>query len=180
MTDKQHILDEIARAASESGGIALGRDRFFQETGIKESDWLGKHWARWSDAVVEAGCVPQKLNAPFDEGALLESYVALTRELGHLPAVSELKLKAKREPGFPSHNTFRKFGDKAHQVQKLAECCEGKPSYSDVLTIAQASTLKPEDIETPADVAESRNETIGYVYPSEGGSLLQNWPQQFV
>lgn len=49
--NKQHILAEIARIASRNGGVALGRERFFQETGIKESDWLGKYWARWSDAV---------------------------------------------------------------------------------------------------------------------------------
>lgn len=159
--NKQHILDEIVRTAGQNGGTALGRERFFQETGIKESDWLGKFWARWSDAVKEAGCVPNKLNAPMDEAVLLESYVTLIRELGHLPVVSELKLKAKQTPGFPSHNTFRKFGNRAQQIQKLIEYCEGKPSYSDVLAIARAS--EPDDVEAPTD-AESREETIGFVY----------------
>lgn len=160
--NKQHILDEIVRTASQSGGIALGRERFFQETGIKEADWLGKFWARWSDAVKEAGCVPSKLNAPMEEMALLESYVALIRELRHLPVVSELKLKAKQTPGFPSHNTFRKFGNKAQQVQKLIEYTEGKPSYSDVLAIAQAS--ETEVVEVPIDAGETREEAIGFVY----------------
>ena len=55
---KQHILDEIRRTAEANGGAALGRQRFFAETGIKDSDWFGKYWARWSDAVCEAGLVP--------------------------------------------------------------------------------------------------------------------------
>lgn len=50
------------RTASQNGGIALGRERVFQETGIKESDWLRKFW-RWSDAVKDASCVPSQLSA---------------------------------------------------------------------------------------------------------------------
>lgn len=158
---KQHVLDEIGRTAVLNDGIVLGRERFFQETGIKESDWLGKFWARWGDAVKEAGFVPNKLNAPLEETALLESYIALIRELGYLPVVSELKLKARQTSGFPSHNTFRKFGNKAQQIKKLIEYCENKPSYADVLEIARAS--EPADAEVPAD-ANSRDETIGFVY----------------
>ena len=160
--NKQHILDEIVRTASQNGGVALGRERFFQETGIKESDWLGKIWARWGDAVKEAGCVPSKLNAPMEDAALLESYVALIRELRHLPVVSELKLKAKQTPGFPSHNTFRKFGNKPQLIEKLIEYTEGKPNYSDVLAIARAS--ESQGVEVPTDAGETRKDTIGFVY----------------
>ncbi|MHB1250135.1 MAG: GIY-YIG nuclease family protein [Polaromonas sp.] len=159
--NKQHILDEIARTAVLNGGIVPGRERFFQKTGIKESDWLVKFWARWGDAVREVGFVPSKLTAPLEETALLESYVAVIREFGHLPVVSELKLKTRQTSGFPSHNTFRKFGNKAQQINKLIEYCENKPSYADVLEIARAS--EPADAEVPTE-ANSRDETIGFVY----------------
>lgn len=159
--NRQHILAEIVRTASQNGGVALGRERFFQETGIKESDWLGKFWARWSDAVKEAGCVPNQLQAPLEEEALLEHYVELTRELGHLPVVSELKLKAKQSPGFPSHNTFRRFGTKGQQIQRLIEYCEGRPSHADVLAILKAS--EPEEMAAPVD-ASLTEVTIGFVY----------------
>jgi hypothetical protein len=53
--DKDRILAEIRRTASENGGRPLGRLRFFAETGIRESDWRGIHWVRWSEAVAEAG-----------------------------------------------------------------------------------------------------------------------------
>jgi len=159
--NKQHILEEIARTTSQNGSVALGRERLFQETGIKESDWLVKFWARWSDAVKEAGCVPSQLQAPMEEEALLEHYVTLIRDLGHLPVVAELKLKAKQSPGFPSHNTFRRFGTKSQQVQKMVEYCAGRADHADVLAILR--TLKPEDVAATVD-ANPTEEAIGFVY----------------
>jgi len=41
MVTKAHVLSEIVRTAKANGGMPLGRDRFFAETGIKEADWLG-------------------------------------------------------------------------------------------------------------------------------------------
>jgi len=65
--NKQHILNEIIRTAKENNGIPLGRDRFERETGIKYSDWYGKYWARWGDAVKEAGLEPNKLQSAYDK-----------------------------------------------------------------------------------------------------------------
>jgi hypothetical protein len=53
--DREHILQEIRRTAAENGGMPLGAQTFFREAGIRESDWKGKLWARWSDAIREAG-----------------------------------------------------------------------------------------------------------------------------
>lgn len=47
MMTKDFILKEINRTAQANGGKALGRQRFIDETGIKEYDWKGKIWARW-------------------------------------------------------------------------------------------------------------------------------------
>jgi hypothetical protein len=109
---KSHIIAEIKRTASENGGSPLGIARFEDETGIKASDWMGKFWARWGDALVEAGFQPSTLQGPRSEDDLLESLALFARELGHFPVANEIKLKARAEPGFPWHNTFARFGGK--------------------------------------------------------------------
>ena len=52
---KLYILQEIQRTTKANGGIPLRRLQFESKTGIKRYDWFGVYWARWSDAVREAG-----------------------------------------------------------------------------------------------------------------------------
>lgn len=80
--DKGRILREIQRTAAENGGLPLGRIRFATETGTRTTAWLGKYWARRSDALIEAGFPANKLNAAYEGADLLEMYAQLTRELG--------------------------------------------------------------------------------------------------
>jgi len=49
----------------------LGRDRFERETGIREGDWSGRYWARWNDAVKEAGLAPNQMNALIDDEVVI-------------------------------------------------------------------------------------------------------------
>lgn len=51
LMSRDEILDSIRRIAAQNGGDAPGKQRFQRETGIRESDWSGRFWARWSDAV---------------------------------------------------------------------------------------------------------------------------------
>jgi hypothetical protein len=100
---KEQILEEIKRTARENGGTPLGKQRFSRETGIKQTDWEGKLWARWGDALREAGFAANELPTAYDEGMLIEKFVLLTRELGRLPVHTELRMKARDEKDFPSH-----------------------------------------------------------------------------
>jgi hypothetical protein len=118
---KEAIIAEIRRTAEVNGGRPLGRGRFYSETGIKESDWQGRYWVRWSEAVAEAGFSPNRLTARQPDDAVLESLAALTLELGHVPLAAELRLRARRAPAFPSHNVFRRFGDKQGMTSRLAQ-----------------------------------------------------------
>jgi len=47
MITTAHLLAEIVRTAKTNGGVPLGRHRFYTETGIKDTDRIGKYWARW-------------------------------------------------------------------------------------------------------------------------------------
>lgn len=148
--NKQHILSEIQRTAQENGGLPLGLDRFSQETGIRYDDWFGKYWARWSDAVKEAGFAPNKfVTEGYGEDVLIGKYAALVRELGRVPVRGEIGLKRRTDKSFPSDKTFRqRFGAKARLLTRLREYCLTDDSLADVLAlIPPAGSREAEDDE---------------------------------
>jgi hypothetical protein len=149
--DKQYILDEIRRTATANGGVPLGRARFRHETGIRESDWSGRFWTRWADAVKEAGFEPNALQVAFPEEELLDHFVILIRELGHFPTNAELRLKASQDPTFPSHNVWpQRFGPKRRLVKRLLEFCSQGSELADVRSICIAIAAEAEkDSEKP-------------------------------
>lgn len=114
--DKDSILREIRRTAEANNGRPLGWRRFLAETGIRETDWLGTHWARWSDAVREAGFHPNRLQQPYEKGVLLDKLASLTIELGRLPNGGDLRFRAAHDPAFPNPKTFSRLGGKRQVV----------------------------------------------------------------
>src|ERR1700682_5064450 len=121
--DKEYILNEIKRTAEANGGKPLGVANFFRETGIKDSDWRGKVWVRWGDAVREAGFEPNQMQAAYDEALLLEKYIALVRDLGHFPTRDELRIKAYSDGTFPNDKTVRRRGSNEELAEKIKNYC---------------------------------------------------------
>ncbi|MGH8588878.1 MAG: GIY-YIG nuclease family protein [Gammaproteobacteria bacterium] len=158
--DRQHILREIQRTAAENGGVPLGRQRFWRETGIKESDWLGKIWARWNDAVCEAGFSPNSLQRSFTDEALLEHYAKLVASLGRVPTAPELKLQARQGTGFPSHNTFARFGPKGELLAKLHAFALGRTKWQAVAALCEPYAA----VEEARPITPSAVQTFGFVY----------------
>jgi hypothetical protein len=163
--NKDHILKEIQRTAKTNGGVPLGRGRFFQETGIKDYDWLGKYWARWSDAVREAGFSPNKFQGAYDETILLNKYIELVRELGHLPVEGELRLKQRKDPAFPNSKTFfSRFGSKKGLIERAIRYCENNSGYEDVADFCKR--YSPAKEETSVKISD---ENVGFVYLIKSG-----------
>ncbi len=69
MKDKQYILGEIQRTAV----LPFRTKAFRAETGITEYEWKGVHWARWGDALIEAGFEPLEWNAALVEEDIFKS-----------------------------------------------------------------------------------------------------------
>lgn len=90
MIKKEHILNEIKRTARENGSQPLGQGRFENETGIKQTDWAGKFWVRWSEALTEAGFIPNKMQEAFDEDFLINKLVNFILEIKKFPTKYEL------------------------------------------------------------------------------------------
>jgi hypothetical protein len=80
LMDKNHIISEIQKTAAANGGVPLGRRRFRAETGVRDTVWWGKHWARWGDALKEAGFAPNTLQRAYDEELLLKKLASLARD----------------------------------------------------------------------------------------------------
>lgn len=121
MVAPEAIIDELKRVASELGRTP-GRHTFEAHTGIRESDWLGIHWARWNDVVRAAGLSENAMNGKYDEERLLEQLYEVCQSLGHFPTTPELKIYCRGRPDFASKNTFANaFGSKDQMISRLRD-----------------------------------------------------------
>jgi hypothetical protein len=158
---KAHILDEIRRTAAANGGEAIGLRRFEVETGIKLGDW-SKFWARWGDAVREAGLEPNEFKAAYDDETLLDCVAQLTREMGRLPAWSDLRVKAYSDQSFPSKDSFlRRFRSKEILVKMLLDHCRAKGGWDDVVALSEGYSPKKKREREP--VLSAKAVQIGFV-----------------
>jgi len=161
--DKNHILDEIRRVTRENSGVPLGKNKFYADTGIKESDWSGKYWARWGDAVREAGFEPNKMQGAYDKQIVVEKFIGLMRELGHFPVRNEMRLKARRDKTFPNEKTF---GPGHLLVGRIRKFCEGRAEYSDVLAMCPSAEPNSGSGATKESATDA---DIGFVYLLKSG-----------
>jgi hypothetical protein len=163
---KSHILEEIQRTAQANGGAPLGAKRFKDETGIREADWLGKFWARWSDALREAGFAPNEMQGAYDKTVLLDKYATFALELGRIPTANDLRLKGRSDAEFPNQKTFERFGSKEQLVRELAEHCRGKAGYEDVVRLCEGYAPQKK---TPGAEKAPAPEEVGFVYLMKSG-----------
>jgi hypothetical protein len=103
---RQEILEAIRQLTVENGGRAPGKGAFVSRTGIRESDWYGRYWARWGDALDEAGVSRNAFTAKLSETDLLDQLSEVIRHLGRFPTYGELRMFGRENPGFPSHTTW--------------------------------------------------------------------------
>jgi hypothetical protein len=168
--EKKYILQEIKRTAELNGGVPLGWRKFAEETGIRDRDWLGKHWARWGEAVSEAGYTPNQMTEAYDESYLIESFIRLARELNRLPTDKDLRLKAYNSQEFPDSTTFRRFGSKAELVKHVAGYCRSRNGYEDVVVLCEGHAQRPR---ADAERSEMTEPVIGYVYLIKSGKFYK-------
>ncbi|MFI5288579.1 MAG: GIY-YIG nuclease family protein [Polyangia bacterium] len=169
---KAHILAEIKRTAECNGGVPLGWRRFTLETGIREADWLGIHWARWSDALRECGLAPNRLNEAYATEELLQKYAELALELGRLPVRGDLLLKAHATRGFPSHNTWSKFGGKAELIKLMRKHCMSAGPQEVVGMCDEYLGRQPEQLQDENDDVRAADE-VGFVYLIKSGRFFK-------
>jgi Meiotically up-regulated gene 113 len=160
---KQHILDEIRRTAQENGGAPLGTDRFAAATGIGEAAWRGRYWARWNDAVKEAGFTPNIRRPKAEEDVLLLQLAGVIRELGRYPTVSEMRMRKRLDDAFPNHKVLERRGSRPELVRMLIAFCQRVGGWDDVMQVCQ-SILSAAPDDQPVDADSDDDRVTGYVY----------------
>ena len=163
--NKQHILDEIRRTAKANSGEPYGSQRFQTETGIKKSDWYGKFWVRWGDALREAGLTPNRMAEAYDEDVLIAKLISLIREIGQFPVEGDLRMKGRNDPEFPSHTSFRRLGSKSQRVLKVTLYCQSREGFQDVLNLCPDIV----DREQQSREKDAGAEEVGVVYLIKSG-----------
>ncbi len=168
--NKEHILQEIRRTAEANGGVPLGRRAFLTETGIRQADCIGKYWARWNDAVREAGYTPNQLTARYEDAFLFEKFIELTRALGRIPAQGDLLMRARADAVFPDPTVYERFGSKASFLQKLAGHCRSCDGFEDVVLLCERHLARIRSFQRkPSPGAPN----VGFVYLMKSGKFYK-------
>lgn len=104
---RERILSYIKRIAEANGGKVPGVRVFKNESGIREHEWLGVFWARWSDALKEADHEPQLFNQKADSQVYLKKICDAMNHFKKFPTAAEQKLYRKLDSYFPDPKTLR-------------------------------------------------------------------------
>ncbi len=139
---RDEIIAEIRRLAFEFGRPP-GAWLFETETGMPAHRWRGLYWARWSDAVRDAGLEPNPPSLKTDTDVMLEQLAVATRAFGHFPGTAELALY-RRTRRIAGHNTLRRhLGGRAALISRLRAWTAGRPEYADVAALLAPEARRP-------------------------------------
>jgi hypothetical protein len=157
---RDQILREIKRLAEANGGQAPGVRAFETATGITEGTWRGVHWARWSDALTEAGYSGNAFQGKSDADYILTSFIEAARHFKRLPTVMELRMFKRGREGFPNEKTiYSYFGSRDALISNLRTWLEGKNGYDDIAEMVGSET-------EPNDASPRRDEGLVYLIKS--------------
>lgn len=140
---RDFIISEIRKLANESGGAAPGQQVFAKATGITESKWRGKYWARWGDALIEAGYQPNEWTGRSDTETLIVGMIAACRHYGKFPTYAELGMLRHSDPSIPSPKVVQSnFDGREHVIAAIGEYIGDDPEYDDVRGMLPAIKAK--------------------------------------
>lgn len=165
---RDFIPQEIQRSASKNGGQAPGQKLFAKETAIAEHQWRGRYWARWGDALTEAGFQPNDWNGKLDSGEVLNGIARAVQAFGRMPTRDELSLHRKVDTAISSDQAIRRhFGPRDEIVEALAKRAADDPMYADIAPRLPA--VNP----APATPSPSSKTVEGFVYLIKSGDFYK-------
>jgi Meiotically up-regulated gene 113 len=142
---RDQILNEIRRLAVANGGKPPGSRLFEAQSGIREAAWRGVYWARWGDAVAEAGLQPNARQGRLDDQFYLTKFAEACRHFSKVPTAMELRMYQKSDADFPNVKTItRRFGSLNNVPEQLAEWVKSNDEYRDVAAMLMKRVARPQ------------------------------------
>jgi hypothetical protein len=136
MINKDLILSKIKELAEENGGKPPGLKNFTKITSIKSNQICGKYWARWNDAVIEAGFKPNHLPEGHSEDFLCSKLAEFIKESGRYPARGEISHRAFNDKSFPGISCYiNTLGCRFVAAKKVLDYCSAREGLNDVAEI---------------------------------------------
>lgn len=164
---RDQIISEIKRLTAENGQVP-GQTLFARVTGIAHHVWRGKLWARWGDALTEAGYQPNEWTGRLDSDEVLNGIVAAVRHFGRLPARDEMLIHRKMVPTIPSDQAIKRhFGRRAELIAALAKRAAEDVAYADIAPMLPAVSPAPTAAKATVKPVE------GYVYLLKSGEFYK-------
>ena len=168
MISKEDILEEIRKTAKGNGGKPLGQKAFKRITGITPFD-CSRYWARFSDAIKEAGFSPNKPWTRYPDELLIKKTIEKIRKYGRYPTLSELFVEVNKGDNFPYHIFKKRKQD--YVVRRIIDYCNNKVGYEDIIEACRPIIEKLNKQEKLDD--SKTNERIGEVYLFKHGHYNQ-------
>lgn len=166
---RDHIIREIQRLVKETGKPP-GSKLFSTETGIGEHQWRGKFWARWGDALTEAGFAPNAWTERVPKDVALQSFVQACRHFGHFPTWDEFRLyRTSVDQSAPSERAVRDgFDGQGGLILALRQRAGEDDSFADI------AAMLPADVgHRPAEAPRARDVSDGFVYLIRSGEFFK-------
>jgi len=158
---RDRIIQEIKRIAELNGGRPPGIELFEREAAIGRHVWLGKFWARWGDALLEAGFAPNELQQKFDSNKLLQKIADAARHYKHIPSAPEMMLYRQLDPAFPNPKTISLHYRKPELIEALRAWVTVNTDYADVTAMLPVQ---------PGVETRSSKRIDGFVYLIRSGA----------
>lgn len=165
---RDFIISEIRRLTALHGGQPPGNKAFVTATGIIESKWRGKYWARWGDALVEAGYAPNSWTGKSDVTELLVGLIAACRHYGHFPTNSEISILRSSNSAIPAPRVVKSnIGGRSELIAAIQRYVGTDPAFADILAmLPPISHARP----IPPKVAKAMD---GHVYLIKSGDFYK-------
>lgn len=162
---REQILTEIRRITAVNGGLPPGSRLFERETGISTKNWRGVYWARWSEALTEAGLTPNSKTEKVADEKRLAQLAEVVRHFGKWPPNIEFRMFRNSHPDLPTDKTLTSaFGTRQQMLERLSNWSANRDDYRDV-----AERLAPHIQEVSKNLTE-QTRTEGLVYLIKSGT----------